>query len=260
MPFPRHSRKHGRPALVTPTGFVRYLRSIGKPPRPSPASVVLWFSPRLTRHAVKRWGARPDEKGSRLYCRGRGPARIGLSEVRGIGAPSLALTVEELAAIGARRFLTVGYAGSLQPDLPIGSWVLCTRAIRDEGTSHHYARPTKYAYPTPRLQREVDRALRRSGKPYRAGASWTVDAPYRETVEELRTFRREGVLTVEMEASALFTVARSLRVEAAALFVVSDLLDEEAWRPGFHAVGENLEAQFDFAVETMTRLARADAR
>lgn len=258
MPFPHHPRKHSAPAVVTPARFVRYLHSIGAPPAPSPSSVVLWFTPHLTKYAIERWGARPVESIQRLYVRGRGASQIGLAEVRGVGGPALALTVEELVAIGARRFLAVGYAGGLQTDLAVGSWVLCSRAIRDEGTSHHYARPAKYARPTPGFLRAIEAELRRSGTSYRRGTSWTIDAVYRETALELRTFRDEGVLTVEMEASALFTVARDLGAEAAALFTVSDLLDETEWHPRFHEARPRLEAQLDFAIEAVTRLARAE--
>ncbi len=151
----------------------------------------------------------------------------------GPGAPCASIVVEELAAQGVRRFVLVGLAGALAPELAPGSYVVCTRALRDEGTSHHYRAPGRFARPDGRLTADLRRVLEREGAPYRAGSTWTTDAPYRETREEVRGFRREGILTVEMEASAVFTVARYLGVSSAALFVISDRLDENGWEPRF---------------------------
>ncbi len=67
------------------------------------------------------------------------------------------------------------------------------------------------------------------------GPTWTTDAPYRETVEEITRYRGEGILTVEMEAAALFTVARLSGLAAAAAFCVSDVLHGERWEPHFAA-------------------------
>ena len=81
----------------------------------------------------------------------------------------------------------------------------------------------------------MDRRLTERGAAFRRGATWTIDTPYRETVEEVRHYRREGVLTVEMEAAALFAVAAVRGVEAASVFVLSDLLGETEWTPEFGA-------------------------
>jgi uridine phosphorylase len=72
-----------------------------------------------------------------------------------------------------------------------------------------------------------------SGHAYKRGATWTIDAPYRETAEELRHYREEGVLTVEMEAAAVFAVARHRGLQAAAAFVLSDTLTDTDWTPDF---------------------------
>jgi purine-nucleoside phosphorylase len=73
------------------------------------------------------------------------------------------------------------------------------------------------------------------GVAFQRGATWTIDAPYRETVDEVRHYRANGVLTVEMEAAALFAVATVRGVEAASAFVLSDLLGETEWMPDFGA-------------------------
>ncbi len=232
MPFPQHPRKHREGALFTPRHFFRYLKSTGESVPRAPSTVILCFTPHLTKFAVDALHARQAKDAPELILRTPlGP--LGLVVTRGIGAPALAVTVEELMARGTRRFVSLGIAGCLQADLSVGTTVLCTRAIRDEGTSYHYVRASKYAYPSGPLTARLRRGLESRGVQVRTGASWTVDAAYRETVRELRTYRKEGVLTVEMEASALFTIARVSGVEAAALFTVSDILDETGWVPRF---------------------------
>ena len=57
--------------------------------------------------------------------------------------------MEELVALGCRRFVSIGTAGSLQPDLAVGDLLVCDRAIRDEGTSYHYQPAARYSYPSP---------------------------------------------------------------------------------------------------------------
>jgi uridine phosphorylase len=248
VPFPVHPRKHASPAIVRPEHFLAYLDRLGERPDSSPATVVLAFSPRAVDRAVERWGARPVRGHSRVFTIGRGARSIGLVEPRGIGGPSLSVTVEELAASGARRFIAVGFAGAVRADLDAGSYVVCTRALRDEGTSYHYARPSRWARPSPVLTRAIGAALSARDVSFRRGASWTIDAPYRETVDELRSVRRAGILTVEMEASALFAIARVRHLEAAAVFAISDLLDEGGWTPRFREALPSLDRLLDLVL------------
>jgi uridine phosphorylase len=158
--------------------------------------------------------------------------RVGVVEGFGFGAPGAAIVIEELIALGVRRFINIGLAGALPDEVAFGDVVLCTGAIRDEGVSHHYVPATRYAHPSKGLTDEVRRALLSKGDPFVEGTTWTLDAIYRETLEEAIAFREEGVVTVEMEAAALFTIAQVRGVEIASLFTVSDhLLAESEWRP-----------------------------
>jgi uridine phosphorylase len=254
MGFPHHPRKHARPPLVTAREAIAYPDREGSPRDRSPAQVILGFAPRVVDAAVQRWGARPVRGPGRLFAVGRGRRAVGLAQVRGVGAPTLSIAVEEAIATGARRFVVVGYAGAVAPGLGLGTTVLCTRAIRDEGTSYHYARPAKWARPTPSLNRALAAYLRDRGVEFRRGSSWTLDAPYRETRDEVRSVRRQGVLTVEMEASALFAIARARGVEAAALFTVSDLLDPDGWTPGFTVARPELERLLDLVRDALRSL------
>jgi uridine phosphorylase len=132
---------------------------------------------------------------------------------------------------------------------------VCTGAIRDEGVSHHYAAAEKFAWPSETLTRRLAQTLAVGGTAPQSGLTWTIDAPYRETVAEARSYQAEGVVCVEMEAAALFTVGRYRGVDAAAAFVISDhLLAEERWT---HAFGTSTLRQasirlFDAALHTLS--------
>ena len=110
--------------------------------------------------------------------------------------------------------------------MAIGDIVVCDRAIRDEGTSHHYLPPDTYAHASPAATARLVDALQATGTPHSVGTSWTTDAPYRETIAEVQHYQAEGVLAVEMEAAALFAVAAYRGVEMGALLTISDTLGD----------------------------------
>jgi uridine phosphorylase len=141
----------------------------------------------------------------------------------------------------------------IQERKKIGDIVICDRAIRDEGTSHHYLPVETYAYSCPELTENLCTAFERKSIQYSKGTSWTTDAPYRETIEELRQYRSDGVVTVEMEVSALFAVGAYRGVGVSSVLVISDLLSEEDWNQGYHNAEklEGLKKTFEVALETM---------
>lgn len=158
--------------------------------------------------------------------------------------------LEELIAFGVKKFVSMGSAGTLQRSLKIGDVVVCDKAIRDEGTSHHYLESSKFAFASEPLTARLEQVLVEKKVEFIKGPSWTVDSPYRETVAEARQYQSEGVLTVEMEASALFAVAQYRNVKVAAAFVVSDSLADLKWSPQFHDERKvkNLELLLECAV------------
>ncbi len=156
---------------------------------------------------------------------------IGLLHPAGPGAPIVAAALEELIAFGVRCFISIGLAGSLQPDLNSGDVVICDRALRDEGTSYHYLPPARSVNADPSLTQQIAALLSARGIAHSSGASWTTDAPYRETCREVERYRAEGVKTVEMEAAAMFAVGQRLSVATAAVFVIGDRLADLTWQP-----------------------------
>ena len=126
----------------------------------------------------------------------------------GLGAPMAAAFMEEMIALGCRRFVACGGAGVLRSDIAVGHLVVPTAAVRDEGTSYHYFSPSRELEPTPAAVAAIRTVLDERGIGYLAGKTWTTDGLYRETLDRIARRRAEGCLTVEMECSAFCAVAR----------------------------------------------------
>lgn len=143
----------------------------------------------------------------------------------GIGCPSAAIAIEELANIGARVFIRVGSTGALQPQLHIGDLVVSTGSMRNEGTSRFYAPPEYPAVPDHFLTHalyESARALQ-PGRAYQLflGLNSSDDAFYGETPEWIAKLTALKLLNVEMESAALFTIASLRGLRAGMVCAVS---------------------------------------
>lgn len=152
------------------------------------------------------------------------------------GAPAAVMALEEAIARGVRSILVVGSAGSLRPDLRIGSAVIVTAAVREEGTSHHYLPSGVQVRADPAIVGLLARCAPAAGLEPDKGPAWTTDAPFRETVGAVARHRGRGVRVVEMEAAAMFAVSRVRGARVGLLVAVSDELFD-SWRPGFHEPG-----------------------
>jgi len=148
-----------------------------------------------------------------------------------LGAPQTVLVLERMIALGARKFIAVGWCGSLRNDVRIGDIVLPSGAISEEGTSGHY--PGVVCAPSSELFNSLKSALGSTGQAIHEGTVWTTDAPFRETCSKVRAFQSQGVLSVDMETSALFSVSRFRGVQLAVVLVVSDDLSDLKWVHGF---------------------------
>jgi uridine phosphorylase len=125
-----------------------------------------------------------------------------------VGAPFAVLIAEELFACGCRMLISVTSAGQINPIGNPPYFVVIDRALRDEGTSYHYAAPETFADADPHIVKAAMRALTDKGLLAYVGASWTTDAPFRETASAIEAARAKATLAVEMEAAALYTFAR----------------------------------------------------
>jgi len=220
--------------IVRPEHFLRYLREAlglrSAETRLPPIGVLVFSSGdfrafhRIIEGQVKGWN-----RWLSVGAAGRKSISLARSP---IGAPAATITMEEMAALGCRTFLSFGACGSLLPDLRIGDVVLPTFAFSDEGTSRHYGK-TSQLRPDAGFVRAIAVAAEKRAIPIRSGGTWTTDAVYRESRTRARDLVRHGVVAVEMEAAALWAVARHRHLRTASLLVVSDELGGKEWNAGF---------------------------
>lgn len=170
-----------------------------------------------------------------LYSGTVGGANVSFVEMP-MGAAGTVMVMEELIACGARTFIGLGWTGSLQPDVPIGSFVIPTSSIREEGTSFHYVDAAHALSPDKALQAELEQAAAAEGVSVLTGPIWTTDAPYRELRSKVERYRQEGVVGVDMETSAMYALGLYREVAVCNLLVVSDILGAE-WNVGFDSDG-----------------------
>ena len=245
MTFPQFNRKHLEEALFNPGDYVDYKKLDS---RSFPKKMVVTYQSAPLRYFKRKYAG----KYKILRFAGNHDVlkygQVGLIRMTGIGSPHAITIFEELIAMGAKEFINIGTAGGLNEE----GVFIADKAIRDEGTSHHYIAHGKYAYPDKELTKKLERTLQRKGIEYRIAPTWTIDAPYRETRKEIEQYRKEGVATVEMEASALFAVAKVRKVKIASAFVVSDILGKK-WEPTFHHINEKRawNQLDDSAIETL---------
>lgn len=139
-----------------------------------------------------------------------------------VGSPFAVLVAEQLIALGCRHIIGYGSSGALSERLALPCLVVPDRALRDEGTSYHYLPPAAWVHSRDELPSILTRRAEVCGLPVHRGATWTTDAPYRETRTQIERYRADGILTVEMEAAALMALGEARNVEIASLLHVTN--------------------------------------
>lgn len=150
-----------------------------------------------------------------------------------IGAPSAVLAMEKLIALGARNIILMGWCGAVDRSYIIGDIVVPSGAVCGEGTSRYYSDETQ---PTPSQAAilRIKNLLVEEKLTYLEGRIWSTDAPYRESRSYLQHLNTEEyVVGVDMEFSALCTVAAFRKIDFGAVLIVSDELWSSKWKPGF---------------------------
>jgi uridine phosphorylase len=141
-----------------------------------------------------------------------------------VGAPFAVLVSEQLIASGCRHIIGYSSAGAVAERLELPSLVIPERALRDEGTSYHYLPPAEWIEASGQLSATLAVQVKDTGLQVQRGATWTTDAPYRETPSQIARHRAAGVLTVEMESAALMALAQVKKAEIASLLHVTNAL------------------------------------
>ena len=155
---------------------------------------------------------------------GRYRGRLITATSTGMGCPSTAIAVEELARCGVTSFIRVGSTAGLQPGIEPGDLLVSQGSLRNDGTCDAYVPRGYPAVPDPSITLALERTARSLGYTVHAGINATDDAFYAETPEWIAELSRLGVLNVEMESSALFVVARQRGLRAGMICACSSNL------------------------------------
>ena len=126
-----------------------------------------------------------------------------------VGAAFAVLVAEELFASGCRLLVSMTSSGQILPVQQPPYFIVIERALRDEGTSYHYLPPSEYSEAPALLAQMAKEVLTDAGIPIQSGATWTTDAPFRETEQAIEAAKDIGILAVEMEAAGLYAFAKA---------------------------------------------------
>ncbi len=217
--------------VLSAKDLLAYRRSVGALPEfPPPRAVI--FAPQkslasyvLRKHPTKKIKGFLGE----FYLLKHTKGEIALSTGFGIGAPVIAGLADEFNALGVNQLVLIGLAGALQPDLQTGGLVISTGAIRGEGVSRHYLPPAEIVASSTEFANGLSSVLTKQNHPHSSGLTWTTDAPFREFRKDVLDYQKRGVLAVDMEAAALFAVAKANGVGALAAFSIADTLANGIW-------------------------------
>lgn len=255
MPFPNNPNKFQGEAVMHPADTIAMRRKFGQFPRiQAPQGLILCMKNGLPEKL--KWKT-PIQKVGRVMgdmhlIKGT-QGRVGVLSNFGIGAPVVVSLTEEMIAWGVKRFIILSWGGALQEELNTGDIVLNDRAIRDEGVSQHYLPAKKYVSADSILKQKLEKQMTTRTAKFISGSTWTTDAPYRETKDEILQYQSENVQTVEMEIAGLFALAQLRNVQAASVVVVADRLASLTWElpADMKAIDRSFEIAYNAAIDTL---------
>lgn len=145
----------------------------------------------------------------------------------GMGCPSTAIVIEELANIGAKKLIRIGTCGALKKEIKPGDIIIPISAIREEGTTSAYVGPEVSAVADAELVAKLESSAKSKNYVYWKGINRTHDAFY-EPIENFLKLKGSEAISSEMECSAVFLIASLRGLKAAAVLAVNttEPLDE----------------------------------
>lgn len=148
-----------------------------------------------------------------------------------VGASGCVAVIEEIIAMGMEKLVIFGTCGVLDASIEDVSIIIPTSAIREEGTSFHYAPSSHEIEVNLNYKDEFINLLDKLSLSYHVGKVWTTDAFYRETKGKMEKRKQEGCICVDMECSALAALSSFRNIPIFHFFYSADNLDHEEWNP-----------------------------
>lgn len=156
--------------------------------------------------------------------------RFALFKAR-LGAPACVGCFEEVISLGVKRIILLGNCGVLDASIEDCGIIIPTAAIRDEGTSYHYAPAADFIEVNKKYRQEFIKVLNTFGYPYAEGITWTTDAFFRETKDKIAARKAMGAICVEMECAAMQALCDFRGVDFFQFLYAGDHLDHSGWNP-----------------------------
>jgi len=214
-------------AVINPTDLVRRREDI-------PKVAVTCFSKDTFRRMVERFG------GSKVTVRSLANLDIIVFEtlyrdvkvalfLSPVGAPACVLLLEDIFALGVEKVVMFGTCGVLDRSIDDCSIIIPQSAVRDEGTSYHYAPASDEISVNKKYTGDFIKILDVLSCSYTRGKVWTTDAFYRETSDKMKSRKEQGCICVDMECSAVAAVAEFREKEVFQFFYAADNLDADSW-------------------------------
>lgn len=165
-------------------------------------------------------------------------------------SPGIATQAEDLVAGGVEEFVHIGLAGGINNNLKVGEIVLTDGAYNDTAVAGLYGFDCDFIETSKSLTDDLQMLMNENKIDAIRGKHWTTDAGYRETWEQVVRYCSKGALCVEMEGVGLFTIAKYRKCSASAIYIITDVIDDEGWHLGWEGkkITEAIERIIDMIV------------
>jgi purine-nucleoside phosphorylase len=236
--------------LTTPQHYLNYLLKRKEIPEKAPETLIICYQKSSVNHILEKY---PHQKEKKITLLDGG--KIGLIGGIGYGSPCIIPKVDVFLAWGVKRVIAIGTAGSLDQNVSLGEFVLCTKALGEDGVSHLYLpKGHMFASASSTLISDWNVFMKKCHPeiaPFLPVTSWSFCHPFRETHEDLIRVKKIGCHVVEMEAAALYALGEETQVPMISLFVISDTLHNGTWDPNFREplVENKLQQLCDWAID-----------
>jgi uridine phosphorylase len=215
-----------------------------------PEVVLICYQQSTLDHLSERFEMRPSGVLTHLSLIHEG--HIGILGGGGIGAPALATKMEQLTALGVKKFIAIGTAGSLMNQHAIGDFVIAPKALAEDGVAHLYLNGAPSVEASPAMLTDWEAFSQTHALPnFRSAPTWSFSAIFRETPADVIRVNKQGYDVVEMESATLYAIGQDKGAQTLSLFVISDAITPEKWDPHLRdpIVKEHLNQLADWAIQ-----------
>jgi purine-nucleoside phosphorylase len=244
--YPCFPDKYKYEAIMKPKDFFERMKVSGQSPTfAAPKTMIMCCDDKFFKIITEKYKTKQcDGRFEKVYFLTDYPS-VAIAKL-GWTAANAVISFELFIAWGIKQAIFIGTSCAIQKDITLGDLIVCEKAIRDEGLSHHYLAQDKYACPSQMLQKKLLSTLNGINKPYRLGTVWTIGAFHRATVPEVERYQKEGVLSVEMEMAGLFSVAQYYHIDIVAMSTVTDSYANLKWEKAHDYEAKKLKALEEF--------------